>query len=119
MMGMGAPGMGMGAPGMGMGAPGMGMQPGMAMGVGYPPGVPNPGTANMSIPGSGAVAVPPGSSAVKPDYHFKGAEEGLQMIISNLHIGSMLLGLAAVGGFCLGRSMAGKAKAEESDSEDE
>jgi hypothetical protein len=54
-----------------------------------------------------------------PNYSFKGAEDSMQALISNAHIGTVILGAACLAGACIGMALAGPKAAHKDDSDDE
>ncbi len=86
-----------------------------------PAAVPQPTLPQPTLPQPGPNGPNPGNCP-PAKYEFTGAEDAIQLFISEFHIGVLLMGAAALVGGCVGMQIAGgrtKQKEEESESEDE
>jgi hypothetical protein len=79
-----------------------------------------PGSKSVGMPNMGPGGPQPFKGAA-PNYTFHGAEDSIQALISNAHIGVVLMGAACLVGGCIGMALAGpkETQKDESDSEEE
>ena len=82
-----------------------------------PPGDIPDGTvaSNNPLPDMGKNGPSPFKGAA-PNYTFSGSEDSLQAVISNAHIGIVLMGTACLLGGCIGMTLAGPKTTKDDDS---